>query len=82
MDDNKNSDDELIRNLQDAGMSANGIQDFMKCYSGGQPQEWMRILNKQRSTLLTDVHVGQEKLYCLDYLIRKLKSQESKIQGV
>lgn len=72
LENKKNKEDELIRNLQDTGMSASEIKHFMTCFGEGESQTWMRILKKQRSNLLTDVHAGQERLYCLDFLMRKL----------
>ncbi|MCC8023831.1 MAG: hypothetical protein LIP16_00765 [Clostridium sp.] len=67
--------DMLIQNLSDAGLSPKEIEQFMVCYMQKKQVAQMQILNEYRGKLLGAVQDNQEKLYCLDYLIRKLKTE-------
>lgn len=76
MSDSIINEEELRQNLKDAGISDDEIEYFMCLYQSNKSLAWMRFLRNHRSHLLKDIHVGQDKLFCLDYLIRKLKLKE------
>lgn len=70
------SKNEVIQNLKDAGFDETLIEQFMSLYEFERPTAYMRLLRKYRCDLLSDMRVCQEKLFCLDYLIRKLDGKE------
>lgn len=74
--DKKPEKDSLIRNLLDAGLCEEEIEQFLCCYSQEKKTAQLKILTEYRGRLLGTVQAGQEKLYCLDYLIRKLKADK------
>jgi len=53
-------------------MSPEEVNKFIKCFHEGKIQSEKRLLLSLRAKILDDVHKGQDKLYCLDYLIKKL----------
>ena len=69
-------DDFLIQNLLDAGLSQEEADQFMACYQQNRQVAQMQILNQYRGQLLGTVQDNQEKLYRLDYLIRRLKAKK------
>lgn len=76
MPDKKPEKDSLIRNLADAGLCEEEIEQFLCCHSQGKKTAQLKLLTEYRGKLLDTVQAGQEKLYCLDYLIRKLKTDK------
>lgn len=68
---------ELLNALDDLGMEHNMIEQFMKNFHSSQWDNSKKILLSHRSKLLSDVHKTQDKLYCMDFLIRKLKTSRS-----
>ncbi|MDE5908269.1 MAG: hypothetical protein K2H52_05965 [Lachnospiraceae bacterium] len=66
--------DRLIQNLADAGLCDEEIKRFLCCHNQNKRAAQLKILTEYRGKLLGMVQDGQEKLYCLDYLIRKLKT--------
>lgn len=69
-------DDILVQNLADAGLCTEEIEQFLSCYKQDKQVAQMQILNQYRGKLLGTVQDNQEKLYRLDYLIRKLKTNK------
>ena len=67
---------EVIQNLKDAGLDDDLIVQFANLYQSNRSTAYMRLLRKYRCDLLTDMRVCQEKLFCLDYLIRRLKTKD------
>lgn len=76
MPDETLKDDILVQNLMDAGFCAEEIEQFLACYKQDRQVAQMQILNQYRGKLLGTVQDNQEKLYRLDYLIRKLKTKK------
>lgn len=74
--DKKPEKDSLIRNLVDAGLCEDAIKQFLRCHNQKKKTAQLKILTEYRGKLLGTVQAGQEKLYCLDYLIRKLKADQ------
>lgn len=64
-------DGNIINGLRDAGCSAELIELY-----GAAASDCARIclLKRHRRELLDDIHSGQQKLECLDYLIYRLRS--------
>lgn len=67
----------LIENLQDAGINGDSITEFMNYYQSQQSVNYMRFLRNYRAKLLTDIRDRQEKLFCLDYLMRNLNEKDN-----
>lgn len=70
------SKNEVIQNLKDAGFDEDLIEQFISLYQLDRSTAYMRLLRKYRCNLLSDMRVCQEKLFCLDYLIRRLKTKD------
>lgn len=68
--------DALRRNLSDAGLCNEEIERFLCCNTHNKRAAQLKILTEYRGKLLGTVQAGQEKLYCLDYLIRQLKTDD------
>lgn len=64
---------EMITTLMDTGMEEEKINEFIKSIDNGYKAKSRMILNDQRKVLLLDLHSQEDKLYCLDYLMNKLK---------
>lgn len=76
MADETSEKERLIQNLTDAGLCIEEIERFLCCHDQNKRVAQLKILTEYRRKLLETVQDGQEKLYCLDYLLRKLKSDK------
>ena len=63
----------LLRNLKDAGCDEATIRRYLKLKMEGKEQEQLRLLSMHRASLLDSVHVSQQMIDCLDYLILTMK---------
>ena len=63
--------------LKDAGCEDTVIERFLEDFGSGRLKESIRILQKHRETLLDDLHRGQKRIDCLDYLIFMLQTKKS-----
>jgi len=68
----------LTRNLKDAGCSSKTIAQFMDFYQAQSVVEQKRVLAVHRTSLLEAIHKSQKKLDCLDYLIYRLNLNNHK----
>ena len=80
--DPKLPDRETIQNLADAGCDDETVRCYceLECRAGKRPpirREQIRLLSKHRKALLGELHSCQEKIDCLDYLLYKLKDEQS-----
>lgn len=66
----------LLRNLKDAGCDEAMIQKYLQLQKEGKQQEQLRLLSLHRAALLDRVHVSQNMLYCLDYLVYTMKREQ------
>lgn len=64
----------LLQNLRDAGLCTEEIEQVVCCHDQNRRSAQLKILTKYRGRLLNAVQESQEKLYCLDHLIRKLRA--------
>ena len=67
----------LRRNLEDAGCGDAMIRQFLQLQQEGKRQEQLRLLALHRESLLDRLHSSQHKIDCLDYLIYRMKKQET-----
>ena len=72
----RNNDEAVKQNLIDAGCSEQLIQQFVSLQAEHKTDEILSLLSKQRKNLLDNVHAEERKIYCLDYLVNKLKSSK------
>lgn len=66
----------LLRNLKDAGFDEAMIQKYLQLQKEGKRQEQFRLLSLHRASLLDRVHVSQNMIDCLDYLVYNMKNEE------
>ena len=72
----RNNDEAVKQNLIDAGCSEQLIQQFVSLQAEYKTDEILSLLSKQRKNLLDNVHAEERKIYCLNYLVNKLKSSK------
>lgn len=58
--------------LKDFGIEAGLQEEILTAFISGKFEKTRRLLLTKRSDLLTDIHTEQEKLYCMDYILRRL----------
>lgn len=67
----------LSRNLHDAGCDAHTAAEVMKLHATGKTEEELRLLQRHRKTLLSEVHKNQKYIDCLDFLLFKLGQEHT-----
>lgn len=68
----------LLRILKDAGCDEATIEKYLQLQCKDRHQEQYQLLYLQRAFLLEQVHVSQQQIDCLDYLIFMTKKQKTK----
>lgn len=68
-------EERILRNLKDAGCDETTIQTYMRLQKEGRQQEQYRLLSIHRASLLDRVHVSQQMVDCLDYLVYAMKKE-------
>ena len=71
---------QIIENLEDAGCSAALTEQFEALWAKGDQKGQMRLLSGYRRLLLDEIHAGQKKLDCLDYLIYAIKTKSATLK--
>ena len=66
----------LLRNLKDAGCDEAMMQKYLKLEKERNKQEQVRLLSLHRASLLDRVHVSQNMIDCLDYLLYSMKKEQ------
>lgn len=61
--------DDILRNLEDAGCDGATIELFCQYTKDGNENERLELLSRQRKMLLENVHKEESKISNLDYLI-------------
>lgn len=64
----------IEQNLIDAGCDKDFIKSFMNLTEAQQTAEMLKMLAVHRKNLLDGIHADERKIYCLDYLVNKLKN--------
>ena len=76
---NEKKEREFHQCLKDAGCDENTAEKILKCRREGKTEEELKWLAAARKKLLDDVHEGEKKISCLDYLCFHIqKEQENK----
>ena len=65
----------IERHAMDAGLSAEEISRLMAALTRSCPAEAMQLLRRHRAALLQSIHEAQERLYCLDLLLRTISTK-------
>lgn len=66
----------LLRNLKDAGCDNATVETYLELERQGKQQEQLRLLSLHRATLLDRIHLNQNMIDCLDYLIYSKKKNK------
>ncbi len=66
---------EIEQNLKDAGCTPSMIKKFFAYMEHDEKENQMLLLEEQRRKLLDDVHDGEKKIFCLDYLMHQMQKQ-------
>lgn len=69
------TEEAMIRNLEDAGCSQSTIAGFMESVHKGNIPQGLKVLAAHRRFLLDNLHKGQKQIDCLDYLIYQIEKQ-------
>ncbi|MBD5549717.1 MAG: hypothetical protein HDQ96_00855 [Lachnospiraceae bacterium] len=65
--------DNLIQNLEDAGCGLETIMEVCRLYENGRIKDAVKILRKHRCILMDRLHESQERVDCLDFLVRHME---------
>lgn len=75
---NKTPDEDMIRNLKDAGCCEKKIAAFCDAARQGKERECRKLLEQHRRTLMESIHEGQKCVDCLDYLMYQMDRDQKK----
>ena len=75
MNDMTQRNKEIKQNLIDAGCTPSVIEKFFSYMEKNEKENQMILLEEQRRKLLDDVHDGEKKIFCLDYLMYQMQKQ-------
>lgn len=66
---------DFIQNLKDAGCEPNTIADIYRLYENDRIGDAVKALRRHRCILMNDLHKSQEKIDCLDFLVRRMEKE-------
>lgn len=66
----------MIQTLKDAGCGKEEIADVRRLYENGQTQDAVKKLRRYRCGLMDTLHKSQERVDCLDYLVRSMEKEK------
>ena len=64
--------DDLIQNLRDAGCDPQTLETVCRLYENHQTADAVKALRRYRCHLMDALHESQERVDCLDFLIRRM----------
>lgn len=70
--------EELAQALRDAGCTG---QDAARLTGAREPGRLLELLARHRAALLDEVHRGEKKIDCLDYLVYQIKKSQGGRRG-
>lgn len=70
------TEEDIQRNLFDAGCDEQVIRRYMAARRSGDSRSCSRLLEERRRALLDEIHGGQKRLDCLDYLRYQLQRKQ------
>lgn len=71
-------EERLLRNLRDAGCDEDTVNKYFRLQKEGKKKEQYRLLAMHRASLLDRLHVSQQMIDCLDYLVYTMKKEQVK----
>ena len=66
----------VIQNLKDAGCDDETVTCFLNMTERRKWQGQLKLLEKQRRSLLEQVHKNEKQIDCLDYLVFQMKKRK------
>ena len=69
------SEQDVMKNLADAGSDDDLIEKFMAYYRQGDRKMELSLLEKHRSCILDNLHNAQKEIDCLDYLVYQIRKR-------
>lgn len=72
------SQEDIVRNLRDAGCGEDIISQFIKSMNSGYMEQGLRLLERHRRALLDTVHAEEKKIEYLDYFVYQMKNKAAK----
>lgn len=70
--------EDLIQNLRDAGCGAALAAEVCALYRAGRLREAVRRLRCHRCSLMDALHESQDRVDCLDHLVRRMEREAEK----
>ncbi len=67
----------IVQNLIDAGCGEEFIAEFMDGFRAENISKNLKLLATHRRLLLDNLHKEQKRIDCLDYLVYKMKKENS-----
>lgn len=71
------TEENLIQNLKDAGFDKTSIQLFNRFWKEKKQNEQLEILYGKRNELLDHIHLDEQKISYIDYLIYQMKKEHA-----
>lgn len=71
------TEENLIQNLKDAGFDKTSIQLFNRFWKEKKQNEQLEILYGKRNELLDHIHLDEQKINNIDYLIFQMKKEHT-----
>ena len=71
------TEENLIQNLKDAGFDKTSIQLFNRFWKEKKQNEQLEILYGKRYELLDHIHLDEQKINNIDYLIFQMKKEHT-----
>lgn len=68
----------IRRNLTDAGCSDSVINEYIELEKNHMRAEQYKLLGRQKSLLLKELHKDQYKIDCLDHMVYTLQEEDRK----
>lgn len=73
----ENNEESIMRNLIDAGCQTETAAAIMENFRENKIAEGLKLLAAHRRLLLDNLHREQKQIDCLDYLVYKMKKENS-----
>lgn len=71
------TEENLIQNLKDAGFDKTSIQLFNRFWKEKKQNEQLEILYGKRNELLDHIHLDEQKINNIDFLIFQMKKEHT-----
>lgn len=71
----RHSAEEIVKCLKDSGCDERTTEQFLVYEKENRTGDQIRLLNRSRRSLMTDLHESQKRVDCIDYIIRELEQK-------